>query len=442
MQHVPGRQAGRRATECARHAHVTGLQVAHQACRWQRVNKPSTGRSRAVQGLTRPRPLATCRAAAAARAPAPPPHGRTAASATGQPAQQAALAALLRTQHMPKHHTHTPPISRTCEWLRATLGRSTATAGIAHTSLRLLHQPFQSLSGAVSLLLPAVRTCITPWAQPLALRDLFQRRLQAAHVEAPQAGVTLQHRVASAAPAAGAHLQTHSRCTHMQHVATGSVINSAVACPSHHQASTSTPDTELQGGSRAWVLPAPAAPHIGLQTPAAPAAHLPCPTHPPACCRLPLLLTSQISSSSSESGSWKSSSCRYRSSPGSTTSSPHTTCHSGTSRFLPAAAPPPLGPRLAPPVLGVAAAAAAAPCCCRCCLLGVRSAAAAAATVADGALGGVATWVLLRVGRAVEPGVSALLLLPRLSFPKGVARLGLGVPAAAAVPVRVLRCGV
>lgn len=205
-----------------------------------------------MRGLTRPRPLATCRAAAAARAPAPPPHGRTAASAMGRPAQQAALAALLRTQHMPST-THTPPISRTCKWLRVYPRPTNSDCWHStHFTPPAASTPL-SLSGAVSLLLPAVRTCVTPWAQPLALWDPFEWRLQAAHVEAPQAGVTLQHRVASAAPAAGAHLQTHSRCTPMQQVATGSVINSATTCPSH-QASTSTPHVQLQGCSRAWVL--------------------------------------------------------------------------------------------------------------------------------------------------------------------------------------------
>jgi hypothetical protein len=53
-------------------------------------------------------------------------------------------------------------------------------------------------------------TCVAAWAQPVSLWDLLEYWLQAAHVEAPQAGGALKHGIGTAAPAAGAHLQAHT----------------------------------------------------------------------------------------------------------------------------------------------------------------------------------------------------------------------------------------
>lgn len=71
----------------------------------------------------------------------------------------------------PTPHAHTPPISSTCKWLRvSTLSQSTATAGTAHTSHRLLHQPLshcQVLSACCCLCRAHLRYTLGTATRPL-----------------------------------------------------------------------------------------------------------------------------------------------------------------------------------------------------------------------------------------------------------------------------------
>jgi hypothetical protein len=314
---------------------------------------------------------------------------------------------------------------------------------------------------------PAQPTCVAAWAQPVSLRNLGELGLEALHVEAPQARATLQHGIATRAAAAGAHLrgqqqQVSSLCVPAagaatagtatcwskpfawilacwfvgcvalarQHTMRAMLINTCMQCctPAEHswydqQAaphSSSVLGPELQQGQGCSWLAGGYIKVLWLLD------WLPSRR----ACRLAGRLTAQASSSSSESGSSYSSSMRYTSSPGRITRSSTTTCFRGTTLLLPA-----LGPRLA---LGVAAAALRLPWR----LLGV---AAGALLLVAGAGGAAGVCMLLRVARAAVLGLSAALLLPKLSLPMGVARLGWLEPPAAAVaaaPVRVLRWGV